>query len=167
MLDSAKSSWDDGPNGAITLMELLNIFDHQMAISRLMLMRTQLSSERSESTVVSAEVRKDIHATLEGLAAESERLSIDACSDLIRYAQHECSGDNAAFHTVGRLAAKLTDIDIVFKTQCNRQIFFRLNREDSAMFSLDAPFGADVAKAFPSDETVYEITEANKSFCQT
>jgi hypothetical protein len=162
MLDSSESRWDDGPYGAITLMDILDIFKQQIAISSFVVTRSHLA-QIGDSAVVSETALEDVISTLTELAVECNLLGIDSCADLISYTRMQCENKEKPV-TAGRLAEKLAAIDYVFKTQCNKQTFFRLNKEESAMFSSQEPFGSEVAKAFSSPESTHEISEAAKSY---
>jgi len=144
-------------------MDLLKLFDQQMAVTSFAMVRTKLSGMDDAVVAPIHFVETEVVPTLKELADECNLLGIDSCSDLIYFTCMQC--ENKAFSlTVGRLAEKLAAIDYVFKSQCNKQTFFRLSREESSMFSSAEPFGPKVAKAFPSTESVYEISEATKAY---
>src|ERR1700686_4418325 len=106
MLDSSWSGWDDGPYGAITLMEILNIFGQQLAISGFVTTRSQLG-QLGDSAVVSGVFLETVISTLGGMTKECEILGIDSCADLIGYTRLQCETKDKPV-TAGRLSERLS-----------------------------------------------------------
>ena len=149
------------PYGALTLMQIQDIFDHQMKLSEFTRLRAKVATY-DQATPLSNGLRQDAGETLDEFRVECQRLQLNGCWQLIHYTtSHMVTNEKT---TVAELAHRLNDIDYLFRTLCSEQIFFRLNREESEMFSSTKPFGPEVTQAFPSDDASYECTEAAKSY---
>jgi len=140
-------------------LELFDIWPHDLRSAQFGYMQALLSDVNKE--ISAKELGTTYKDQLAQISKECEALGLDSVADLAGWILHELNRDDVKM-TVGEFITRLRDLDFLFKTQASKQVFFRLNREESEMFRNEKPFGVEVAQAFPSTETIFEQVEAVK-----
>jgi hypothetical protein len=145
------------------IMELFNIWEHHNAYVRLAaaIRSLEMYSEQNKGDLPpSDDAKRQCSEILSRMDEECVRIELSsAVRDLISFTLWEIEKGTGATSTITKLHSRISDINFLFRTQCDKVKFFRLNNEESAMVDNALLFGPKVAAAFPSQEATYEIQE--------
>lgn len=167
LLDSSSPECEHWPYGVFTLMNVFEIKPYNRAYGEFTNWSRHFQNNRDTEGVVHAKTILDLAESLERLQQQCQIFGLDAVVSLLSFSRFEMKSPGSAYFgklTHNDIEIRLSRIDFMFRDQAEKQVFFRLSSEESEKFANDELFGPEVAEAFPSDESLYEIREAGSCF---
>jgi hypothetical protein len=158
-------AWDDGGHyGVVTLMDLFSLWDHQSILLEFVRYKDWIATQSQEERIQEGGA-DNLKKMLVAFQEECNRIGLDAVADLVALTRMECTPEvypGTPFPTFSELNHRLEAVRFLFQSQADKHTFFRLTKEESSLFNTPQLFSKEVSDAFPSDESIYEITEAGK-----
>src|SRR5258707_9180940 len=112
MLDSSESRWDDGPYGVITLMDLFEVWDWNLALSSFNQTRSTIRHKaKSDPGGCVAIISEDLVDNLNNLIKQCQAGGLPAVENLIGWVSYKLgSNDKPTDMTFSQLESHMDDI---------------------------------------------------------